>query len=96
MSKGHKSIEREMRQFTIAEFGHAMEARLDIERHADRFKSDPGIKAFGKARVLTHRAQRRDGLRVEDQSPGALRQTRLSDRAKELVKRWVDRRRKGL
>jgi len=37
MSKRHESIEREMRQFTIAEFGHAMEARLDIERHADRF-----------------------------------------------------------
>src|SRR5208282_1418028 len=84
--KGHESIEREMRQFTIAEFGHAMEARLDIERHADRFKADPGIKAFGKARVLTHHAQRRDRLRIkESKIPGALRQARLSDRAKELV-----------
>ena len=75
-----------MGQFAIAEFGHAMEARLDIERHADRFKADPGIKAFGEARVLTHHAQRRDRLRVEQAKiAGALRQARLSNRAKELV-----------
>ena len=75
-----------MGQFTVAEFRLSVDARLDIERHAYRFKSDPGIKPFGKPRVLTHRAQRRDGPRVEKaEIPGALRQAGFSDRAKELV-----------
>src|SRR5580704_7019455 len=85
--KGHESIERQMRQFAIAEFGHAVDTRLDIERHADRSESDPGIKAFGKSRVLAHRAKRRDGPRVEEpEIPGALRKPRVSDRTKELIK----------
>src|SRR3984893_1899828 len=76
-----------MGQFAIAEFGHALDARLDIERHTDRSESDPGIKTFGKSRVLAHRAKRRDRPRVQEPGiPGALRKPGFSDRTKELIK----------
>src|SRR5450631_3581381 len=75
-----------MSQFAVAEFGFAVDSLRDIEWHARRFKSDPGIKPFRKPRVLTHRAQRRDGPRVEKaEIPGTLRQAGFTDRAKEPV-----------
>src|SRR4029077_3476338 len=65
----------------------AVGSRLDFERHADRLKANPGIKAFGKARVLAHSAKRRDGPRIEEpEIAGTLRKPGVSDRTEELVK----------